>query len=310
MYLQEEISWLHSCSLCPRKCKSDRFSDKLGYCNSGAGFEIASICVHKGEEPVISGGKGICNVFFPHCNLQCVYCQNYDISGNTCKVTYDQVSFEEVIRRIRSVLEKTENIVGFVSPSHYIPQMMAIMRGLTDSGAKPVFVYNSNGYDRVETLRMFEGKIDVYLPDFKYLDPEIAYNYSNAKNYPEIASQAIKEMFRQKGATLIVNNNGIAESGIIIRHLVLPNASQQSVRILKYIAEEISVKVHISLLAQYFPTNLAHRFSLLDRTITLEEYAMVVKAFHEIGFYRGWIQELESQAVFRPDFSDALPFGN
>ncbi len=294
--------------MCPRNCNADRFSDKLGYCNSDAGFRISSICVHKGEEPAISGKKGICNVFFPHCNLQCVYCQNYEISDNKDTISTEMFSLNEVIRRIESVLEKTENIVGFVSPSHYIPQMMAIIRGLHEIGKKPVIVYNTNGYDKAESLKMLEGIIDVYLPDFKYIGEKMAYYYSRARNYPEIATRALKEMYRQKGSTLIVNDDGLAESGIIVRHLVLPGESHQSVEILKLLAEELSPKLHISLMAQYFPTVRIAGLPGLNRTITNEEYELVVKAFYDLGFQKGWIQEIESSTLYRPDFLSGQPF--
>lgn len=307
-FLPSEIDNLSHCTLCPRNCHANRFSEKLGYCNSDAGFNISSICIHKGEEPVISGTKGICNVFFPHCNLQCIYCQNHDISRNGGHAFSENLSFDEVISRICATLEVTENIVGFVSPSHYIPQMLAIIRGLHQAGKRPVFVYNTNGYDKVETLQMLEGIIDVYLPDFKYMDNSLAFNYSGARNYPEVATAALKEMYRQKGSTLIVNDNGLAESGIIIRHLVLPGAAEQSVKVLELIAEELPVKLHISLMSQYFPTQEVRNHPFLNRTITLPEYTKVVEAFHDLGFYRGWIQDLESHASFRPDFSEDQPF--
>ena len=308
MYSKEEITLLSNCTLCPRNCHADRFSEKLGYCNSDAGFNISSICIHKGEEPVISGKKGICNVFFSHCNLQCIYCQNHDISRNKGVIYTHKLSFDDVVRRICETLELTENIVGFVSPSHYVPQMMAIIRGLHEAGKHPVFVYNTNGYDKVETLQMLEGKIDIYLPDFKYIDSSLAFEYSGAGNYPEIASAALKEMYRQKGSTLIVNDEGVAGSGIIVRHLVLPGAANQSIEVLKFISEEISLKLHISLMAQYFPTDLVTAHPLLNRTIKSLEYNSVVEAFHSLGFYRGWVQELESHTSFRPDFRSNEPF--
>lgn len=307
-YSSEEIALLSDCSLCPHRCHANRFSKKLGYCNSDAGFNISSICIHKGEEPVISGKKGICNVFFPHCNLQCVYCQNHDISRNSGSIVANHVSFEEVIRRICTTLNETENIVGFVSPSHYVPQVMAIIRGLREAGKNPVFVYNTNGYDNVETLQMLEGMIDVYLPDFKYMDPSLALKYSGARNYPDAASAALKEMHRQKGSTLIVNDEGLVESGIIIRHLVLPGAVEQSIEVLKFIAEELSAKMHISLMAQYYPTDEVSNHPLLKMTITAEEYNEVVEAFHNLGFYRGWVQDLNSSSSYRPDFKSDKPF--
>jgi len=308
MYSEQEISLLHNCSLCPRNCHADRYSNKLGYCNSDASFHISSICIHKGEEPVISGIKGICNIFFPHCNLQCIYCQNHDISRNKGIVHADNLSFEEVIRRICLILETTENIVGFVSPSHYIPQMMAIIRGLKEAGKNPVFVYNTNGYDNVASLRMLEGLIDIYLPDFKYMNTALAFEYSQARDYPEVSANALKEMYRQKGSTLIINDEGVAESGIIVRHLVLPEAADQSIDVLRFIAEEISPRLYISLMSQYYPTDLVSKHVILQKTISGSEYNRVVEAFHQFGFYRGWLQELESNQTFRPDFSSDQPF--
>lgn len=307
-YLQDEINHLGCCTLCPRNCGVNRFSDKLGYCQGGVGFDISSVCIHKGEEPVISGKKGICNVFFPHCNLQCIYCQNHEISRNKGGMYQQTYSYEALISRICHVLEQTENIVGFVSPSHYVPQMMAIIRGVRDAGKNPVFVYNTNGYDKAETLRMLEGLIDVYLPDFKYMDSALAFEYSQASDYPEVTVAALKEMYRQKGSTLIINDDGVAESGIIVRHLVLPGAIKQSIEVLKFIAEEVSPALHISLMSQYYPTAPVSAHPLLKQAITSAEYTAVAHAFHELGFYRGWVQDMESQAVFRPDFSEDQPF--
>lgn len=307
-FQKSEREYLSHCILCPRNCGVNRFSGKLGFCNSDASFRISSVCAHKGEESVISGEKGICNIFFPHCNLQCVFCQNYGISRNVTGILPDAISYEELIKKICSVLDKTENIVGFVSPSHYIPQMLAIIRGLRETGRNTVFVYNTNGYDKVETIRLLEGMIDVYLPDFKYMDSALAYRYSQALDYPEVASAAIKEMVRQKGSALFINDRGIAESGIILRHLVLPGAVTQSIEVLRYIAEEISLKLHISLMSQYYPTKLVKNHHTLKRTLSYEEYKQVVDALYEFGIYRGWTQDLASHASYRPDFSDDQPF--
>lgn len=218
------------------------------------------------------------------------------------------MSFEQVIDKVCETLEQTENIVGFVSPSHYIPQMMAIIRGIKAKGKAPVFVYNTNGYDSVESLKMLEGIIDVYLPDFKYMDKQLASCYSGARNYPEVASTALQEMYRQKGSTLILDDLGIAQSGIIVRHLVLPHAIDQSIGVLRFIAEEISTKLHISLMSQYYPTLSVQSHSELGRGLLKEEYDAVEKAFHELGFYRGWVQDLESQAAYKPYFSKDKPF--
>ena len=207
------------------------------------------------------------------------------------------------------MLEKTENIVGFVSPSHSIPQMLAIIRGIHQAGKYPKIVYNTNCYDKVETLKMLEGIVDLYLPDYKYIDGTLALEYSQAANYPEVASTALKEMYRQKGSGLFINDEGIAESGMIIRHLVLPGSVNQSKKILQFIAEEISVNIHISLMSQYFPTEKVSKHPKLKRIVTVEEYNNVVETFYELGFYRGWVQDMESQSVFRPDFVNDDPFG-
>jgi putative pyruvate formate lyase activating enzyme len=308
-FQKEEIESLSHCTLCPRSCGANRFSGEPGFCKSDALFRVSSVCVHKGEESVISGEKGICNIFFPHCNLQCIYCQNWDISRNETGILPNALPYEELIERICSVLDKTENIVGFVSPSHYIPQMLAIIRGIKATGRNPVFVYNTNGYDKVESLKLLEGIIDVHLPDFKYMDADLAHRYSQAGDYPKMALTAIREMVRQKGTSLFLNERGIAERGIVLRHLVLPGAVSQSIEVLRTIAGEISTNLHISLMSQYYPTKLVRNWRELNRTISYEEYQQVVDALYESGFSNGWTQDLESHASYRPDFSDEQPFG-
>lgn len=306
IYTAEEIHFLKHCTLCPRNCAADRFSSRLGYCKSDASFSVSSVCIHKGEEPAISGNKGICNIFFPHCNLQCIYCQNHDISSNNLSV--GSTSFEMLIQNIGHILDETENMVGFVSPSHYIPQMLAIIRGIKESGRDPVFVYNTNGYDKVETLQMLEGIIDVYLPDFKYADSQLSKLYSEAADYPDVAKAAIKEMFRQKGSRLFLNENGTAESGIIIRHLVIPGATENSKEVLGYIAGELSPNIHMSIMSQYFPTSNVRKHEVLGRNIYKVEYQAVTDAFYQLGFHKGWIQDLSSEASYRPNFSNDKPF--
>jgi putative pyruvate formate lyase activating enzyme len=309
-FTKAEEALLSSCTLCPRKCGVNRFSSALGFCNSDAGFGISSICCHRGEEPVISGEKGICNIFFSHCNMQCNFCQNHHISRNTGFILEEKPAFNEIIYRICDTLEQTENIIGFVSPSHRVPQMMAIISGIHQAGKRPITVYNTNGYDRVETLQMLEGLIDVYLPDFKYSDSRLAKEYSQTADYPKTALAALKEIYRQKGSALLLNNRNIAESGIIVRHLVLPGAAEQSIEVLRTIAEDISPGLHISLMSQYYPTDLIADHPVLNRTITRHEFESVVEAFHRFGFYHGWVQGMESHSVFHPDFFREQPFGD
>lgn len=309
-YSEQEKSFLTSCSLCPRDCHANRFTTKSGFCKCDAEFRVSSICCHKGEEPVISGKKGICNIFFSHCNMQCIYCQNYQISRNKGEIIEAGLTIENLIGKICEVLEETENIIGFVSPSHQIIQMQAIIRELHRIGKSPVVVYNSNGYDRVDTLKKLEGIVDVYLPDFKYSDSSIAREYSGTEDYPEIAMAALKEMYRQKGAALLTDDNGLAYSGIIIRHLVLPGCAEQSIKVLNDIAEEISPDLHISLMSQYFPTIEMENHPSLSRIIKESEFKSVVEAFHLAGFHRGWIQEIASHSEYRPDFRNIRPFSD
>jgi putative pyruvate formate lyase activating enzyme len=295
------------CQTCPRQCKVNRVEGEVGYCNSDAGFYIESICVHKGEEPVLSGENGICNVFISHCNLQCIYCQNYQISENSSKEG-NYKTLELIIAGITKLLDGGCEAVGFVSPSHFIPQMIMIIEALHGQGRHPTIVYNSNGYDRPETIRRLDGIIDIYLPDFKYMSSDLSSLYSDAPDYAEFATKAIKEMYNQKGSKLFMNDQGRAESGLIIRHLVLPGHAEESIKVLRYIAEEISFKVHISLMSQYYPTKKMSDHPVLNRTLFEHEYKLVVEEMDQLGFINGWIQESGSTTTYRPDFNKEHPF--
>ena len=301
---------LHDCDSCPRECHADRFSENLGYCKSEALFNISSIFVHKGEEPAISGENGICNIFFSHCNLQCIYCQNYQISENSTSGMSTEMELDEVIRQVTTILDSGINRVGFVSPSHFIPQVKIIIQCIESLGYDPVWVYNSNGYDKPETLRSLEGMIQVYLPDFKYMETALAGEYSDAPDYPDVAARALKEMFRQKGATLHSGKDGTAASGMIIRHLVLPGHTENSMKVLHFIAEELSPRLHISLMSQYYPTPRVSRHPKLKTTVSIEEYSIIVAELDQLGMYNGWIQELSSSSHYRPDFESKHPFEN
>lgn len=303
----EPLNELRDCAICPRNCHVNRFSDRLGYCKSDAGFNISSICIHRGEEPPVSGENGICNIFFTHCNLQCMFCQNYQISDNAIN-TGSIMSIEEVIRQITAILDQGIDRVGFVSPSHYIPQVKIIIRILRSLGYRPVFVFNTNAYDRPETIRSLEGMIDVYLPDLKYLDAKIARNYSDARDYPMVAMASLKEMYHQKGAALHFDDRGGVLSGIIVRHLVLPNHVENSLNVLRYIAEELSPRLHVSLMSQYYPTPQVSCHPKLFRPVKPEEYRMVAAEMERLGLTNGWIQELESPENYRPDFRKDHPF--
>ncbi|MCX6282943.1 MAG: radical SAM protein [Bacteroidetes bacterium] len=306
--LLKPLEELRDCAICPRECHVDRRVAPAGICRSDASFNIASVCIHKGEEPVISGPKGICNIFFTNCNLQCIYCQNHQISDTGIARTSFRLELSEIVSEVTSILDQGINMVGFVSPSHFIPQMKIIIQAIKESGYSPRWVYNTNAYDKAGTLRTLEGIIDVYLPDFKYMDPILARSLSKAGDYPVAAAAAIREMYRQKGSVLYLSADGVAESGIVIRHLVLPGQVQNSLQVLRYIAEEISPKLHISLMSQYYPTSRVIDHPFLSRELSREEYRKVIDEMELLGLDHGWIQGMESTAHYRPDFAQDHPF--
>ncbi len=309
MILNSHFEKLKSCNICPRNCNANRISGKTGYCGSNTDFNISSITVHKGEEPVISGERGICNVFFSRCNLQCIYCQNAQISCNKGDVISKSYSLDEVSDSIISILTNYKiNSLGFVSASHYVPHVISIIENLRAKGYNPLTVYNTNAYDKVETIQSLESYINIWLPDFKYMDNKLAKEFSDTNNYVEIATSALKEMYRQKGNTIIKNEDGIAESGLIIRHLVLPGQIENSLAVLRYIAEELSPNISVSLMAQYHPVEKVKHHPCLHRKLTYEEYNLVVNELDKLGIYRGWVQELESSDHYLPDFESNHPF--
>jgi putative pyruvate formate lyase activating enzyme len=307
-YSEEEKALLGKCTICPRECGVNRFRGGEGYCGTDADLNIASICVHRGEEPPVSGPDGICNIFFAACNLQCIYCQNHDISRPGSGKGNHPVNYEEALNIICSILSKGIKSVGFVSPSHVVPQMKALIRGIKKRGFSPVTVYNTNGYDKRETIKELAGIIDVYLPDYKYSTPEISLSYSDSYDYPEVAIGALREMYFQKGSSLHMDENGIAESGILIRHLVLPGHAEESKKVLRKIAEELSPGVHISLMSQYHPTLQVRNHMVINRPLYIEEYNSVAAEMERLGFRNGWLQDPGSYDNYLPDFSKKHPF--
>jgi putative pyruvate formate lyase activating enzyme len=273
-----------------------------------SGLNVASVCLHRGEEPVIGGRDGICNVFFAGCNLRCVFCQNHEISQPGRGMGLFENDPAVVIMRISEILSTGVNSVGFVSPSHMIPQMKQIISLMHKAGFKPVIVFNTNSYDKVETIQSLDGVVDVYLPDFKYMTPGLSRKFSGISNYPEIALKAIKEMYYQMGSTLTKDQNGKAERGMLIRHLVLPGYGDESKKVLDTIAEELSTGVNISLMSQYHTMHRAANYPDLNRSLYKPEYDDVVNHMHELGFRNGWVQDMESNLNYLPDFSKEDPF--
>ena len=291
------------CALCPHNCFANR-TDSLGFCHASATPEAATICIHQGEEPPLCGEKGICNVFFSHCNLQCIYCQNHQISSGSPMARF--VGIEDIVSEIARLLPQTENIVGFVTPTHYADSLPAIVEGLHAQGLYPTIVYNCGGYESVETLRALAPYIDIYLPDFKYSDSDLARRYSHAPDYPEKALAALREMYNQKGSALPTDDDGLAYRGIIVRHLVLPGQVENSLGVLDLLAD-LSTNLHVSLMAQYYPPR-PDLPDQLNRTLTDDEYRQVTDRLNTLGMFRGWVQQLDAQACYRPDFTHQQAF--
>jgi Uncharacterized Fe-S protein PflX, homolog of pyruvate formate lyase activating proteins len=299
---------LRACTLCPRQCGCDRTAGGHGFCRTDAGLNIAAITPHQGEEPVISGPLGICNVFFGHCNLQCRFCQNHQISANDRPIHGAAWSLTQAADSIIAILETGVRLLGFVSPSHMAPQMVAIIKELRRRGFRPVIVYNSNGFDRVRTLQALEDWVDVYLPDYKYSDPELARTLSGAADYPEAATAALAEMYRQKGNLLHLDDDGLAARGLIVRHLVLPGAITNSLNVLRFLADRLSPRLTLSLMAQYQPTAAVAGLPPFNRPLASEEYAQVTAELDRLGFTHGWLQDVASAEYYNPDFSRSMPF--
>ena len=306
--LQSLLS-LRDCRICPRQCGVDRFVEPTGFCRTEAGYAIASVTLHRGEEPVLSGSKGICNVFFGHCNLRCLYCQNFQISRNESRIKEADWSLQTVVGAVTAILDTGVGHLGFVSPSHMVPQMAAIINEVQRQGYRPVIVYNSNGYDRVATLQQLEALIDVYLPDCKYMDPVLAGKWSGAADYPAVAGAALREMYRQKGNVLHLDAEGMVERGLIVRHLVLPGAVANSLAVLRFLTDELSNRIALSLMAQYRPIEAVVDKEFLNRRLLASEYAEVIATMERLGFSEGWVQECTSADCYNPDFEQDSPFG-
>ena len=240
--------------------------------------------------------------------MRCIYCQNHEISRLSSGEIRSSEKFEDVLHKIEIILSKGIRSVGFVSPSHVVPQVKALIKGLNTRGLHPITVYNTNSYDKVETLKSLSGMIDVFLPDFKYITAEIARDYSDSVAYPVVALKALKEMYFQKGSSLIIEDDGLASNGILLRHLVLPGHSEESKKVLRTIAEEISTGIHLSLMSQYHPIGQVKHHEQLNRTLYKDEYESVAEEMEKLGFRNGYVQDMDSFENYRPDFSKENPF--
>jgi len=282
------IQNLEKCNICPHECNCNRYEGKIGRCKATDKIRIALYSIHDFEEPCISGKKGSGTIFFSNCNLNCVYCQNYEISqlGKGKDITIEELSDIFLYQQEKGV----EN-VNLVTPTSYTIQIIEAIKIARRKGFKLPIIYNTNGYEKVETLKLLEGYIDVYLPDLKYAENELAFKYSKIDNYFEIATKAILEMIRQVGVPKF-NTNGIIEKGVIVRHLVLPNNIENSKKVLKWIKENLPKEVYISIMAQYFPTYKAKEIDDLNRKLTKEEWEEIQDYINELEFENGYVQEL------------------
>jgi putative pyruvate formate lyase activating enzyme len=265
----------------------DRLSGKVGVCGAKAAAEVASYNIHMGEEPPISGTQGSGTIFFSHCTLKCVYCQNWPISQKGNGKTVDADGLAGMMLELK---RRGAHNVNFVTPTHYMPRILEALVVAVDRGFDLPIVYNTSGYEVVPVLRLLDGIVDVYLPDMRYACDLQAKKYSKAKMYSMYNRVAVKEMFRQVG-NLVTDEDAVAVRGLIVRHMVLPGGISGTEEVMKFLAEEVDRGVHISLMDQYFPAYLAEGIPELARKITAEEYQAAMDIQEKYGLHEGWVQE-------------------
>ena len=299
---------LRSCTVCPKVCGNDRLEDEIAACYSGRLPIVSSYTAHFGEEPCLSGTGGAGNIFFGNCNLRCVYCQNYQISQTWKEQRKNEVTHERLAEMMIELQECGCHNIGFVSPTHFAPQMARAILMAAQHGLRLPIVYNTNAYDSVEVLKLLDGIVDIYLPDLKYADSDAGFQYSKVRDYAVHSRAAIKEMHRQMGDELVFGEDGLLKRGLLIRLLVLPNDIAEIEKSLCWIRDELSPKTAISLMAQYYATNKAatdERYILLSRRISEREWFEAVSLLDDLGMEEGFMQEYESAShYYRPDFND------
>jgi putative pyruvate formate lyase activating enzyme len=299
---------LERCTVCPRDCLNNRLNDEIAACYSGRLPIVSSYTPHFGEEPPLVGTLGAGNIFFGNCNLRCVYCQNYQISQTHKEQIKNQVTHERLAEMMVELQTRGCHNINFVSPTHFAPQMARSILIAAERGLRVPIVYNTNAYDSVEVLQLLDGIVDIYLPDLKYASDEAGYLYSKVRSYKEYSRRALREMYRQTSDELVFDETGLLRRGLVIRLLVLPNDVAEVRESLEWIKDELSPRVAISLMAQYYPTHQAEtnsRYVLLSRRIRELEWLKAASALEEVGMEEGWVQEYDGAAFYyRPDFSD------
>jgi putative pyruvate formate lyase activating enzyme len=311
--VQKLEALLERCTVCPRDCLNNRLKNEIAACYSGRLPIVSSYTAHFGEEPPLTGTRGAGNIFFGNCNLRCVYCQNYQISQMHKEQLKNEVSHERLAEMMLELQARGCHNINFVSPTHFAPQMARAILIAARKGLRLPIVYNTNAYDSVEVLRLLEGIVDVYLPDLKYSEDEAGFLYSKVRSYASVSRAALAEMHRQTGDQLVFDQNGLLKRGLVIRLLVLPNDIGSVRESLQWIRDQLSPRVAVSLMAQYYPTNVAgtnRRYVLLSRRISETEWLRAVSALDKLGMQEGWMQEYDGAAFYyRPDFNDSeTPF--
>jgi putative pyruvate formate lyase activating enzyme len=300
---------LASCHICPRECRVNRLQNELGYCHSGYLPVVSAVCAHHGEEPAISGTRGSGTVFFGNCNMRCVYCQNYQISQDWKNQRWNEINCHTLAEKMLYLQDGLGcHNINFVSPSHFVPQLLRAVVEAVPMGLRVPLIYNSNGYDSIASLKELDGVMNIYLPDLRYASDRWAKKFSQTPYYVARARQAIKEMYRQVG-NLVVDESGIAQKGLIVRHLVLPNGLADSEESLTWLVRELSPAVTISIMSQYMPMHRASLIPELSRKITTDEHEAVLKLITDLGIENGWVQEMGAAEEYLPDFErNGQPF--
>ena len=290
---------MSACTLCPRECHVNRSSGKKGFCGMDGTIYLARAALHMWEEPCISGTKGSGAVFFSGCGLRCCFCQNHDIAIGSRGLA---VSVERLGEIFLELKEKGAANINLVTGAHYVPQIIEALKLARMQGMDLPVVYNSSGYEKLETLKLLEGYVDIYLPDFKYMEPDLAQKFSHAPDYVERAKAAIKEMVRQSGSCQF-GEDGYIRRGTIVRHLILPGHTKNSRKVLRYLHETYGEDIYISIMNQYTPVREFGEFKELNRKVTKREYEKVLDAAVEMGIQNGFIQEGETASEsFIPEF--------
>lgn len=294
------IKNLSSCKLCPRNCGINRLDNKIGYCGAGKDIKVARAALHQWEEPCVSGAQGSGTVFFTNCSLKCVFCQNHSISQESVGKAVTMERLSEIFLELQS---QGANNINLVTPTHYVYQIIEAIKLAKSKGLKLPILYNTSGYENLETIKLLEGYIDVYLPDIKYFDDKYALRYSNAPNYFKHASETVKEMFKQVGEAQF-NEAGIIQKGVIIRHMMLPGLLFDSKKIIDFIYTTFGNSVYVSIMNQYTPMHKAVLFSEINKPLNAKHYDSLIDYAVSLGIKNGFIQDSgTSSEAYVPNFN-------